>query len=86
MDRCTDHHDITEILLKKALNTIQSVNQLIPIYTLKPSEILVNCFFLVKGNDLTKWRTIWTEGQTLRFARSDLDLHGYIFRIPRDMN
>ena len=27
MDRCTGCHDITEILLKTALNTIQSINQ-----------------------------------------------------------
>ena len=27
MDRCTGHHHITEILLKTALNTIQSINQ-----------------------------------------------------------
>ena len=26
MDRCTGHHDITEILLKMALNIIQSIN------------------------------------------------------------
>ena len=26
-DRCTGHHDITEILLKTPLNTIQSINQ-----------------------------------------------------------
>ena len=26
MDRCTGHHDITEIVLKTALNTIQSIN------------------------------------------------------------
>ena len=29
MDRCTGCHDITEIPLKTAVNTIQSVNQLI---------------------------------------------------------
>ena len=29
MDRCTGRRDITEILLKTALNTIQSINQLI---------------------------------------------------------
>ena len=29
MDRCTGHHDITEILLKMALNTSQSINLLI---------------------------------------------------------
>ena len=28
MDRCTGHRDITEKLLKAALNTIQSINQL----------------------------------------------------------
>ena len=28
MDRYTGHHDITEILLKVALNTIQSINQI----------------------------------------------------------
>ena len=28
MERCTGHHDITEILLKTALNTIQSINHL----------------------------------------------------------
>ena len=28
MDKCNGHHDITEILLKTALNTIQSINQL----------------------------------------------------------
>ena len=27
MDRCTGHRDMTEILLKMALNTIQSINQ-----------------------------------------------------------
>ena len=27
MDRCTGHRDITEILLKMELNTIQSINQ-----------------------------------------------------------
>ena len=27
MDRCTGHRDITELLLKKALNTIQSISQ-----------------------------------------------------------
>ena len=27
MDSCTGHSDITEILLKMALNTIQSINQ-----------------------------------------------------------
>ena len=27
MDRCTGCHDITEILLKTSLNTIQSINQ-----------------------------------------------------------
>ena len=27
MDRCTGHQNITEILLKTALNTIQSINQ-----------------------------------------------------------
>ena len=26
MDRCTGHHNITEVLLKMALNTIQSIN------------------------------------------------------------
>ena len=26
LDRCTDHRDITEILLKTALNIIQSIN------------------------------------------------------------
>ena len=29
MDRCTDLRDITEILLKEVLNTIQSINRLI---------------------------------------------------------
>ena len=28
MDRCTGHHDITEILLKIASNTIQSINSM----------------------------------------------------------
>ena len=27
MDRCTGRRDITEILLKKALNAMQSINQ-----------------------------------------------------------
>ena len=36
MDRCTDCHDITEILLKTALNTIKSVNQQNP--TLKTNS------------------------------------------------
>ena len=30
MDRCTDHRDIIEILLKTALNTIKSINHIIP--------------------------------------------------------
>ena len=28
IDRCTGHHDVTEILLKMALNTIQVINHL----------------------------------------------------------
>ena len=28
VDRCTNHHDITEIMLKTASNTTQSINQL----------------------------------------------------------
>ena len=36
MDRCTDRCDITEMLLKTALNTIQSVNHLF-------SVMLVDC-------------------------------------------
>ena len=27
MDRCTGHHNVTEILLKMTLNTIQSINK-----------------------------------------------------------
>ena len=39
MDRCTGHHDITEILLKTALNTIQSICQELH------AVLLLLCFF-----------------------------------------
>ena len=42
MDRCTGRHDITEILLKTALNTIQSINQLYWYITKSFSSYLVN--------------------------------------------
>ena len=32
MDRCTDHRDITELLLKTELTTVQSTNQLTRFY------------------------------------------------------
>ena len=32
MDRCTGCHDLTEIVLKTALNTIQSINHIFYVY------------------------------------------------------
>ena len=38
MDRCTGRHDITEILLKTALNTMQSINLLMGKYLSRSGE------------------------------------------------
>ena len=43
MDRCTGCCDITEILLKMALNTIQSINQLIQLFFPKPLTTFLKC-------------------------------------------
>ena len=47
IDRCTGHRDITEILLKMALNTIQSIN---PFFGLKWQPLMKN---LARNNFLS---------------------------------
>ena len=43
MDRCTDHHNLTEKLLKTVLNTNQSINQkLWPMYKVFTDKLWAN--------------------------------------------
>ena len=42
IDRCTGRRDITEILLKTALNTIKSINQSVGLSSYKTSYVYVN--------------------------------------------
>ena len=46
MDRCTGHHDVTEMLLKGALNTMQSIKLL-------PASVIKSLNCVGKRNELS---------------------------------
>ena len=77
MDRCTDRRDTTEMLLKTALNSIQSSNQSNALFIIKkmpPSkEVHLSHALLKEG--LMHLQKGFDSGQPARNAQADLNRH-----------